>query len=87
MQDGYRLKATCQETAWVPLWNDTTRELYGDLPPGVFCHNVTGATCLVLRMTVTAFQVEIGKVNIADSTGTFAERRKLGISPAISGEG
>ena len=49
-----------QETAWVPLWNASMFELYGDLPKGVYCNNVTGATCLVLRMTVTAFQVEIG---------------------------
>jgi|TARA_B110000211_G_C13820630_1_gene439101 hypothetical protein len=38
-------------------------------------------------MTVTAFQVEVGNVNIADSSGTFAERRKLGISPANAVDG
>jgi hypothetical protein len=38
-------------------------------------------------MTVTAFNVEVGNVNIADSTGTFTERRKLGLSPANAVEG
>jgi hypothetical protein len=124
------LKATCQETAWVPLWDSATKDKYATYPPGYYCKcfsfsfsffqlflnnvksythfsisfllslsfwhtflfpregtNVTGSTCLVLRMTVTAFNVEIGNVNIADSSGTFTERRKLGISPAIAAEG
>ena len=47
VKNGYRLKATCQETAWVPLWNKADKDQYSTFPSGFYCTNVTGATCLV----------------------------------------
>jgi hypothetical protein len=47
VKNGYRLKATCQETAWVPLWNKADKDKYSTFPSGFYCTNVTGATCLV----------------------------------------
>ena len=47
VKNGYRLKATCQETAWVPLWSKADKDKYSTFPSGFYCTNVTGATCLV----------------------------------------
>ncbi len=68
IKNGFRMQATCQETAWIPLDIEAAKAAKSDGLEYCSSPNITNARCLALRMTVTAFNVEVGNANVGESS-------------------